>query len=156
MVVAVPRRGHTRGRCEHVVVGLQETIQEGWLSTLVGVEVTRQEVVRVRPGHGRAADARPDHAAAAEGDRQPERVEVPENGSQGAQPGDPKDHVVALEGDGVAVHLEGLVVDADADVAGDALALDAVAIRHDHVGAATVMEWNGRPLSRRRADEVMC
>ena len=68
------------------------------------------------------------------------RREVAQDRSQGAQPSDPQDDVVALHGDGEHVEAERFPADLKKDVAGQALARHAFAVGHYDVSAPAVQE----------------
>jgi hypothetical protein len=64
----------------------------------------------------RRADHLPQHPAAVVVERHAKVVEVPKDGAESAQLGGTKDHVVAVEADGVAIDGEELLTDLNGNV----------------------------------------
>lgn len=79
-------------RCgEHIVEGLEKTLEELWLAVVDGVEVAGWSNVMAR-----RVQALPQHAPALMPEREAEIVEIPENGAQCAQECHTQHHVVAI------------------------------------------------------------
>jgi hypothetical protein len=100
-------------------------------------------------------DAAPEHAPALLPECHAKIVKIPKNGPHRAEERDAENHVPLVQRDGVVVHNDDLVDDADADVAGEAAAGDAVTVGDDDTCAQTWGELEANAAGDITADEVM-
>lgn len=128
---------------EDVIERLEEAVEHGWFIVVNGVKAARR--LHVMAGQ---ADPVAEDAATFTPKGHTQIVKIPEDRAQGAEESDAQHHVIYVDGDGVAVNVEYLIDNLDADIVGEATTRDAVTIGDDDtsVGAVLELEAHAAPM----------